>query len=105
MNSESTPPEIQDVSLPNEPTITKDPLEVIAALQAENARLSELIAKFRTIVIHASAEKREDIYFICGQMGPMDEMRLPAKILVCPAFGLDGFAVYSKTQDYSAPGY
>ena len=77
----------------------------IAKLQAENARLNDLVTKFRAIVLHATAEQREDVCFICGKGGPIDEMRLPKTLLVCPAFGLDGFAVYTKTSDYSAPGY
>lgn len=43
--------------------------------------------------------------FICGQGGTVDAQGLPAMIMVCPAYGLDGFAVYKKSQDYSAPGY
>jgi len=30
-------------------------------------------------------------------------MGLPEMIIVCPAYGLDGMAVYTKTTDYSAP--
>jgi len=26
-------------------------------------------------------------------------------ILVCPMYGADGFAMYKKHKDYSAPGY
>jgi hypothetical protein len=43
--------------------------------------------------------------FICGHCGPNDSMGLPDKLLVCPEFGADGFAVYTKTGDYTAPGY
>ena len=32
-------------------------------------------------------------------------MGLPEKIMVCPAYGLDGFAIYTKTSNYSAPEY
>lgn len=46
-----------------------------------------------------------NFYFVCGDMGNKDEMGLPEKLLVCPAEGLDGFAVYSKTKDYTAPGW
>lgn len=82
-----------------------DALRLIDELKTENAHLKEVVDKFRTIVKHATAETREDVSFICGQAGDLDEMRLPEKILVCPAFGLDGFAVYTKTIGYSAPGY
>jgi hypothetical protein len=52
-----------------------------------------------------SAEKLQGVYFICGEGGEKDSMNLPQKLLVCPAYGLDGFAVYTKSSDYSAPGY
>ena len=51
------------------------------------------------------AEKLDGVYFICGEGGEKDSMNLPEKILVCPAYGSDGFAVYTKSSDYSAPGY
>jgi len=43
--------------------------------------------------------------FICGSSEEKDAMGLPDTILVCPAYGLDGFAVYHKKTEYSAPGY
>jgi hypothetical protein len=61
--------------------------------------------KLKTIFKHAQAEKFEGVYFICGEAGVKDSMGLPERILVCPAYGLDGFAIYTKTSDYSAPGY
>jgi len=57
------------------------------------------------MVRHMSAEKLQGVYFICGEAGDKDSMDLPLKILVCPAYGLDGFAIYTKSSDYSAPGY
>lgn len=59
----------------------------------------------KKIFVHASAEKFEGIYFICGESGEKDDMGLPEYIQVCPAFGLDGVAMYKKHTDYSAPGY
>jgi len=60
----------------------------------------------KKIYIHSElANKYPDIYFICGQAGEKDKMGLPEKILVCPSYGADGFAVYTKTTEYSAPGY
>lgn len=44
-------------------------------------------------------------YFICGEGGPKDELGLPLKLLVCPAHGADGFAIYTKTKEYDAPSY
>jgi hypothetical protein len=43
--------------------------------------------------------------FICGGSEEKDAMGLPSTLLVCPAYGLDGFAIYKKTSDYSAPSW
>lgn len=43
--------------------------------------------------------------FICGLSGARDQMGLPERLFICPAEGLDGFAVYTKTRDYDAPGW
>lgn len=59
----------------------------------------------KKIFVHASAEKFEGVYFICGESGDKDDMGLPEYISVCPAFGLDGIAMYKKHKDYSAPGW
>jgi hypothetical protein len=63
------------------------------------------LRKSYEILRHIMAEKLEGVYFICGEGGEKDSVGLPEKILVCPAYGSDGFAVYTKTSDYSAPGY
>jgi hypothetical protein len=63
------------------------------------------LRKSYEILRHIMAEKLEGVYFICGEGGEKDSVGLPEKILVCPAYGSDGFAIYTKTSDYSAPGY
>ena len=64
----------------------------------------EKIEKYETIIKHAMAEKT-GLFFICGASDEKDSMGLPEKIMVCPAYGLDGFASYKKDGDYSAPGW
>jgi len=64
----------------------------------------ELFQKLKTIVLHSEPE-RSGVYFICGESGERDSMGLPERISVCPALGLDGMAQYTKTKDYSAPGW
>ena len=66
-------------------------------LQAENDRLKAMIR-------HAVAD-RTGVYFICGEGGTKDDIGLPEIILVCPAYGADGFAIYKKASEYSAPSY
>jgi hypothetical protein len=65
----------------------------------------EKLRRVHKMVRHLSAEKLEGVFFICGEAGAKDDMGLPEKIMVCPAYGLDGFAMYTKTSDYSAPEY
>lgn len=43
--------------------------------------------------------------FICGGSDERDEMGLPKTIMVCPAYGVDGFAIYERKGEYSAPGW
>jgi hypothetical protein len=43
--------------------------------------------------------------FICGGTEDKDAWGLPSRITVCPSYGSDGFAVYVKSTEYSAPGY
>ena len=66
--------------------------------------LRKKVEKYETIFKHAMAEET-DVFFICGEAGDKDSMGLPEKIMVCPTYGLDGFASYKKDRDYSAPGW
>lgn len=43
--------------------------------------------------------------FICGGSDDRDSMGLPKTLLICPAYGLDGFCVYEKKGEYTAPGW
>lgn len=43
--------------------------------------------------------------FITGVSGDKDEMGLPEYVSICPTYGLDGFATYKKSSDYTSPDY
>lgn len=43
--------------------------------------------------------------FICGVAGEVQADGMNEFILVCPAYGADGFAMYKKYKNYSAPEY
>ena len=58
----------------------------------------------KKVWIHLNAQK-SGAFFICGNTEPRDEFGLPKQILVCPSVGADGFAIYTMTSEYSAPGY
>jgi hypothetical protein len=62
----------------------------------------ELFQKLKKIWIHSSPEK-SGAYFICGEVGTKDTMGLPEHILICPSYGADGMAMYTKSKEYSAP--
>ena len=73
-------------------------------LETYEGELAQL-RRVHKMVRHLSADKLDGVYFICGEGGEKDDMGLPEKIMVCPAYGLDGFAIYTKTSNYSAPDY
>ena len=64
-------------------------------LRKENARLVEELKRLYGV----------DRPFICGTAGSKQQDNLHEYILVCPAYGADGFAMYRKHKDYSAPSY
>ena len=78
-------------------------MEHVEITKAEYERLTRI----EKIVVHALAQKTSPagVFFICGTQGPEDENGLPEKILVSPGSGLDGFAVYTRTSEYSTPSY
>ena len=43
--------------------------------------------------------------FICGVAGGVGADNMADYVLVCPAYGADGSAMYKKYKDYSAPEY
>jgi hypothetical protein len=67
----------------------------IDQLKKENARLVEELKRLYGV----------DRPFICGTVGEVGTDGMNEYILVCPAYGADGFAMYKKHKDYSAPGY
>ena len=72
-------------------------LNQITSLESENEKLKNILRK--------AFPEKSGHFFICGEAGEKDSMGLPEKIMVCPAYGLDGFAVYKKDRDYDAPGW
>lgn len=74
-------------------------------LEAYEGELKKL-REFHKLVRHTGlAEKFGDIYFICGESGEKDKNGLPDQIFVCPAYGVDWFQVYEKTQSSVGPEY
>jgi len=55
--------------------------------------------------ISAAADKKSNIYFICGEGGEKDKNNLPDKIFICPAYGVDWFEIYERTNKTVGPEY
>ena len=70
-------------------------MDEIEQLKKENARLVEELKRLYGV----------DRPFICGTAGKLQDDHMHEYILVCPAYGADGFALYKKHKDYSAPEY
>ena len=70
-------------------------MDELEHLRRENARLVEELKRLYGV----------DRPFICGTAGNKGEDGMPEYVLVCPAYGADGMAMYKKFKDYSAPGY
>ena len=70
-------------------------MDELALLKKENARLVEELKRLYGV----------ERPFICGTAGKVCDDGMAEYILVCPAYGADGFAMYKKHKDYSAPGY
>lgn len=74
-------------------------------IEAYEGELAMLRKCFKMVKHTGLAEKMGDIYFICGEGGEKDKNGLPDRIYVCPAYGVDWFQVYEKTQSSVGPEY
>jgi len=79
-------------------------LEVVHTLAAE-AGITDLPAAEKFAAALGARWMGINTPFICGGSDDRDAMGLPKTITVCPAYGLDGFAIYERKGKYSAPGY
>jgi hypothetical protein len=70
-------------------------MDELEQLRIENTRLVEELKRLYGV----------DRPFICGWAGNKGLDNMKEFVLVCPAYGADGFALYKKHKDYSAPEY
>jgi len=70
-------------------------MDELEQLRTENARLVEELRRLYGV----------DRPFICGWAGTDGTDGMKEFVLVCPAYGADGFALYKKHKNYSAPEY
>lgn len=71
----------------------------VEAYEGELKKLRQVYEVIRHLDL---AEKLGNIYFICGQGGARDDNGLPEKLFVCPAYGVDWFQVYERTNECCA---
>lgn len=72
-------------------------------IEAYEGELREL-RKLKSLIKHdILAEKLGDIYFVCGESGENDRNNLPKHIHVCPAYGVDWFQIYERTDKTIGP--
>jgi hypothetical protein len=78
----------------------------IEAHEGELKALREKVALYEKIFLHTFiADKRGDIFFICGEGGEKDKNGLPKQIHVAPAYGVDWFQIYERTDKTFGPEY
>lgn len=72
-------------------------------IEAYEGELREL-RKLKSVIKHeVLAERLGDRYFICGEGGKKDKNNLPDQIYICPAYGVDWFQVYERTNKSWGP--
>jgi len=82
----------------------------VEAYEGELKKLREEVATYKNgyeaamrIIKSTYAEKFGDVYFICGEGGAKDQNNLPERIHICPAYGVDWFQIYERTDKTAGP--
>ena len=72
-------------------------------LEAYEGELKHL-RKIKSLIKHELLhEQMGNIYFICGEGGEKDKNNLPERIHICPAYGVDWFQIYERTDKTHGP--
>lgn len=74
-------------------------------IEAYEGELKKLRKLYEMVKHMDLAEKLGGIYFICGEGGEKDQNNLPQQIHICPAYGVDWFQVYERTDKTWGPEY
>lgn len=72
-------------------------------VEAYEGELKKLRKLYEMVKHMDLAEKLGDIYFICGEGGEKDKNNLPQQIHICPAYGVDWFQIYEKSDQTFGP--
>jgi hypothetical protein len=71
--------------------------------EAYEGELKQLRRVFNIVKHELIAEKMGNIFFICGEGGEKDKNNLPERIHICPAYGVDWFQIYERTDKTFGP--
>jgi hypothetical protein len=72
-------------------------------LEAYEGELKEL-RKIKSLIKHSvMVERMGGIFFICGEGGEKDDNGMPKQVHICPAYGVDFFYVYERTDKTFGP--
>jgi len=74
-----------------------------ARLNAEVARLQDIVTRMSRIYKHLNAEKNPGVYFIHGSLGSYDSNGMPEKLMIVPAYGVDFSYIYERTEKTTGP--
>jgi hypothetical protein len=72
--------------------------DLLLECRNELQRLVEKCDKQTMVLRRIYVEQFPNQWFVCGELGPRDENGLPAKIEVCPAYGVDWSQIYERTD-------
>lgn len=72
-------------------------------VEAYEGELRKLRRIHEMMLHHNLYDKISEIYFICGEGGPKDLNNLPKQIHICPAYGVDWFQIYERTDKTFGP--
>jgi hypothetical protein len=78
-------------------------LDQIAELEAENARLRDIVTRMSRIYKHLNPEQHPGVYFIHGSLGSYDDNGMPEKLMIVPAYGVDFSYIYERTEKTTGP--
>jgi hypothetical protein len=73
-------------------------------LQDKSIEAAKILRRV-AVAMQTSSPETSGALFICGIGGEKDDLGLPERLSVCPTYGMQGSATYTKTRDYSEPGW
>lgn len=63
-------------------------------------QVATILNRVKEAIAHSHPEETGS-FFICGASDENDKDGLPNRVMVCPAYGLNGFAVYKKERNWT----